>query len=95
MPRTEKHNPNWGGKRPNSGRKREYTYKKIRLNGTIERSEPERLLPDHELEVCLAEQEDEGIEYRGILLDDIWYDAKEVMALIRFAEEHKAWLQSK
>lgn len=80
-----------GGARPGAGRPRQYIYKKIRVNGTVERSESERLLPDHELEVQLAEMEEGGL--RGVLLDDIWYDSQELMSLATFVRKHQEWLQ--
>jgi hypothetical protein len=88
-------NPNWGGKRPNTGRPRQYGRKdiKVRTKFHIERSEREPLTPESDLSICIAEVEaDENDIRRGVVIGDIWYGAKEAIAVADFVDRYRDWL---
>lgn len=87
-----KKNPSWGGRREGAGRPRKYV--RIPTSFHTERSERERLTPESDLSICIAEMEmDENEIRRGIVIGDLWYGPTEALAIAEFVERYRAFLE--
>lgn len=93
FPRLQEKQEKWGGKRERAGRPRQYV--RVPTQFHVERSEREKLTPESDLTICIAESEmDENVTRRGIVLGEVWYGWGEALAIAGFVERHRKWLSS-
>lgn len=93
FPRLQEKQEKWGGKRKRAGRPRQYV--RVPTQFHVERSEREKLTPESDLTVCIAESEmDENVTRRGIVIGEVWYGWSEALAIAEFVEQYRKWLSS-
>lgn len=93
FPRLQEKQEKWGGKRERAGRPRQYV--RVPTQFHVERSEREKLTPESDLTICIAESEmDENVMRRGVVIGDIWHGWGESLAIADFIERYREWLSS-